>query len=151
MKKGLILILIVLSVTVIVAVRYISNKYTVASEIQKINGEYEFYKDKKLLGTDVTTAINKAIDSNERNEIPKDEKGFYIENDTNSIKIEISMYNEDDVKTYQMETIQKVGITGFINNFNLIDFTCSKIEYHEKTKMVSKIVFEQVENEFKNF
>lgn len=145
MKKGLILILIVLSVISIVAIRYISNKYTVTVEIQKLNKEYEFYKDKKLLGTDVTTAINKALDSNERNEIPKDEKGFYIENDTNSIKIEIIMYNEDDVKTYQMETIQKVGITGFINNFNLIDFTCSKIEYHEKTKMVSKIVFEQVE------
>lgn len=144
MKKVLILILIVLSVIVIASIRYISNEYTVTAEIQKINKEYELYKDKKLLGTDVTTAINKALDSNERNEIPKNEKGFYIENDTNSIKVEIIMYNEDDVKTYQMETIQKVGITGFINNFNLIDFTCSKIEYHEKTKMISKILFEQV-------
>ena len=145
MKKGLILILIALIVGIAASVGYISNKYTKTSEIQKINKEYELYKDKELLGTDVTTAINKALDSNERNEIPKDEKGFYIENDTNSIKVEIIMYNEDDVKTYQMETIQKVGITGFINNFNLINFTCSKIEYHEKTKMVSKIVFEQVE------
>lgn len=147
MKKGLILILIVLSVTSIIAISYISNKYIITTEIQKLNKEYEFYKDKTLLGTDVTTAINKALDSNERNEIPKDEKGFYIENDTNSIKVEIIMYNEDEPKVYQMETIQKVGITGFINNFNLIDFTCSKIEYHEKTKMVRKIVFEQVENE----
>lgn len=144
MKKGLILILIALIVGVIVTVGYISNKYTQTSAIQKINKEYEFYKGKELLGTDVTTAINKALDSNERNEIPKDEKGFYIENDTNSIKVEIVMYNEDEPKAYQMETIQKVGITGFINNFNLIDFICSKIEYHEKTKMVSKIVFEQV-------
>ena len=144
MKKGLILILIALIVGIAASVGYISNKYTKTSEIQKINKEYELYKDKELLGTDVTTAINKALDSNERNEIPKDEKGFYIENDTNSIKVEIVMYNEDDVKTYQMETIQKVGITGFINNFNLIDFTCSKIEYHEKTKMISKIIFEQV-------
>ncbi len=146
MKKVLILILIALIVGIAVSVGYISNKYTKTSEIQKINKEYEFYKDKELLGTDVTTAINKALDSNERNEIPKDEKGFYIENDTNSIKVEIIMYNEDEPKTYQMETIQKVGITGFINNFNLIDFTCSKIEYHEKTKMVRKIVFEQVKD-----
>lgn len=144
MKKGLILILIALIVGIAASVGYISNKYTKTSEIQKINKEYELYKDKELLGTDVTTAINKALDSNERNEIPKDEKGFYIENDTNSIKVEIVMYNEDEPKTYQMETIQKVGITGFINNFNLIDFTCSKIEYHEKTKMISKIIFEQV-------
>ena len=146
MKKVLILILIALIVGIAVSVGYISNKYTKTSEIQKINKEYEFYKGKELLGTDVTTAINKALDSNERNEIPKDEKGFYIENDTNSIKVEIIMYNEDEPKTYQMETIQKVGITGFINNFNLIDFTCSKIEYHEKTKMVRKIVFEQVKD-----
>lgn len=147
MKKGLILILIALIVGVIVTVGYISNKYTQTSAIQKINKEYEFYKGKELLGTDVTTAINKALDSNERNEIPKDEKGFYIENDTNSIKVEIVMYNEDEPKAYQMETIQKVGITGFINNFNLIDFICSKIEYHEKTKMVRKIVFEQVKEQ----
>lgn len=144
MKKGLILILIALIVGAIVAVGYISNKYTQTSAIHKINKEYEFYKGKELLGTDVTTAINKALDSNERNEIPRDEKGFYIENDTNSIKVEIVMYNEDELKAYQMETIQKVGITGFIDNFNLIDFTCSRIEYHEKTKMVKKIVFEQV-------
>lgn len=147
MKKGLILILIALIVGVIVTVGYISNKYTQTSAIQKINKEYEFYKGKELLGTDVTTAINKALDSNERNEIPKDEKGFYIENDTNSIKVEIVMYNEDEPKVYQMEAIQKVGITGFINNFNLIDFICSKIEYHEKTKMVRKIVFEQVKEQ----
>lgn len=145
MKKGLILILIALTVATIIVVGYVSNRYTQTSAIQKINKEYEFYKGKELLGTDVTTAINKALDSNERNEIPKDEKGFYIENDTNSIKVEIIMYNEEEPKTYQMETIQKVGIIGFINNFNLIDFTCSKIEYHKKTKMISKIVFEQVE------
>lgn len=144
MKKGLILILIILAVGVITAVTYISNQYTVTSSIQKINKEYEFYKDKDLLGTDVTTAINKAINFNEKNEIQKDEKGFYIENDTNSIKIEVIMYNEDEPKTYQMETIEKVGINGFTNNFNLVDFTCSKIEYHSKTKMVSLIVFEQV-------
>lgn len=147
MKKGLILTLIVLTVGAIVAVGYVSNKYTQTAAIQKINKEYEFYKDKELLGTDVTTAINKALDSNERNEIPKDEKGFYIENDTNSVKVEIVMYNEEEPKTYQMETIQKVGITGFINNFNLIDFTCSKIEYHTKTKMVKKMIFEQVKDE----
>lgn len=145
MKKGLILILIILTVGVIATVAYISNQYTVTSSIQKINREYEFYKDKDLLGTDVTTAINKAINFNEKNEIQKDEKGFYIENDTNSIKIEVIMYNEDEPKAYQMETIEKVGIKGFTNNFNLVDFTCSKIEYHSKTKMVKKIVFEQVE------
>lgn len=147
MKKGLILILIILTVGIILTVSYISNHYMKAVQIQKINKDYEFYKDKQLLGTDVTTVINKALDSNERNEIPKDEKGFYIENDTNSVKVEIVMYREEEPKTYQMETIQKVGITGFINNFNLIDFTCSKIEYHTKTKMVKKMIFEQVKDE----
>lgn len=144
MKKLLILMLIILTVIVILTVSYVSNKYIETVQVQKINKDYEFYKDKKLLGTDITTVINKALDSNERNEILKDEKGFYIENDTNSIKVEIVMYNEEEAKTYQMETIEKVGINGFVNNFNLIDFKCSKIEYHKKTKMVRKIVFEQV-------
>ena len=70
---------------------------------------------------------------------------MYIENEENSIKVELVMLNEDEKTTYQMETLQKAGIQGFIKNFNLINFKCSKIEYHEKTKLVKKIIFEQIE------
>lgn len=145
MKKALISLLIILIVITIISVIFISNNYKETVEIRKNNQEYETYLNKELFGTDVTTIINKAANSNEKNEVPKDEKGFFIENDTNSIKVEIVMLDEENSRTYQMETIQKVGINRFIDNFNLINFRCSKIEYHNKTKLVSKIVFEQIE------
>lgn len=144
MKKILIVTLIILIVLSIIVVSFVSSQYTNLSKTKKVNQEYEFYLDKQLLGTDVTTVINKATNWNEKNQIEKDNNGFFIQNDTNSIKVEVNIWNEDELKTYQMETIQKVGINGFIDNFNLIDFICSKIEYHSKTRMVSKIVFEQV-------
>lgn len=145
MKKVFICLLIALIVITIIVVLYISNNNRTLYEIKQANQEYELYLNKTVFGTEVTTIINKAINGNEKNGIPKDEKGFYIENDTNSIKVELIMLNEDKKETYQMETLQKAGITGFIKNFNLIDFKCTKIEYHEKTKLISKIVFEQLE------
>lgn len=146
MKKALICLLIILIVVAIVSVIFISNNYQETMEVKKENQEFEAYLNKELLGTDVTTIINKAINLNEKNEIPKDEKDFYIENDTNSIKVEIIMFNEEEAITYQMETLQKVGMNRFIDNFNLISFKCSKIEYHEKTNKISKIIFEQIED-----
>lgn len=144
MKKTLILLLITFIVLSIIAITFISNQSINKIEVKKINKEYETYLNKQILGLDVTSVINKAIDSNTKNEIQKDDKGFFIENNTNSIKVEVIIYNEEIPKTYKMETIEKAGMNGFIDNFNLIDFTCSKIEYHEKTNQVKKIIFEQV-------
>ena len=109
------------------------------------NKEYEIYLNKELLGTDVTTVINRAMNDNTKNSVLKDEKGFFIQNDTNSIKVEVIMFNEEKPTTYQMETIQKVGMNRFIDNFNLISFKCLNIEYHKKSKLISKIIFEQIE------
>lgn len=145
MKKVFICLLIILIVVTIIAVMYITQNNEKYKQIQQINQEYEIYLDKEIFGTDVTTIINKATNQNEKNEIPKDEKGFFIENDTNSIKVELVMLQDNEKATYQMETLQKVGLNGFIKNFNLINFKCSKIEYHEKTKLISKIIFEQIE------
>lgn len=145
MKKILICLIIVLVAITIVVSMWISGNNTKLANIKENNQKYEIYLDKEVFGTDVTTVINKAIDDNEKREIPKDEKGFFIQNDTNSIKVELVMINEDKKETYQMETLNKVGLSGFIKNFNLINFKCSKIEYHDKTKLISKIIFEQTE------
>ncbi len=145
MKKILTCLIIVLIVVTIIVSMWISGNNTKLSKIKENNQKYEIYLDKEVFGTDVTTVINKAIDDNEKRQILKDEKGFYIENDTDSIKVELIMLNGDNKETYQMETLNKVGLNGFIRNFNLINFKCSKIEYHNKTKMISKIVFEQIE------
>ncbi|MCI9016775.1 MAG: hypothetical protein HFJ53_06405 [Clostridia bacterium] len=145
MKKTLIVIITILTVIIIVtSIAVIENSKTIKN-IKKENKEFELVLDKEIWGTDVVTLMNKAIDTNEKNQIVKDEKGFYIENTTNSIKIELNMINGENIQTVQMETIQKVGTIGFIQNFNLIKFKCSKIEYHDTTKRIKKLVFEQLE------
>lgn len=145
MKKTLIVFgILFLTVLLIVSVSLIQNKENLMA-IQKENAEYEKYKEGQVFGTQVASLINKATNENLKNEVQQDEKGFFIENETNSVKIEIKLQNEKELKTYQMETIQKVGTDGFIKNFNLILFKCTGIEYHEQTKRVAKIVFEQIE------
>lgn len=110
--------------------------------IKEENSEYEYYLGKTLYGTDVATLINKAVNQNENNRIEKDEKGYYTENSDNSLKIDIKMITID--KTYPMEEIYNNDITKFVQNFRLIEFKCTKIEYHKKTGKISKITFEQI-------
>ena len=144
MKKVIILILVLLILGVgIVSVSLTQNSKNIA-EVKEYNKQYERYLNQVLWGTDVTSIINKAVNSNVKNKVTKDENGFFLDNKENSIKIEINMITEEGMQTYQMETIQKVGMEGFIQNFNLDQFKCSKIEYHKQSKMVSKIIFEQL-------
>lgn len=145
MKKTIIVFSIIFCcILLIVCVSLIQNNKNLIN-IQNENAEYEEYKEKQVFGTQVASVINKAINENLKNEVEQDENGFFIPNKTNSIQVEIKLFNEDDLKTYQMETIQKVGTNGFVKNFNLILFKCTNLEYHEQTKRVSKIVFEQIE------
>lgn len=147
MKKiFLVLAVILMSVVIIVTISITENSKKIET-IRKTNHEYEIYLNKEVFGTDVTTIMNKATNNNIKNNIQKDEKGFYINDNEKTIKVEINMINEkeDKIETYQMETIQKVGISGFIKNFNLINFRCTKIEYHPNGQ-VKKIVFEQISN-----
>lgn len=94
------------------------------------------------MGTEVATIIGQAINQNEKNNIEKDQNGQYIENETNSIKIDLKMKTID--KTYPMEEIYNKEISEFVKNFNLVKFKCINLEYHRKTGRVSKIVFEEI-------
>ena len=87
--------------------------------------------------------LSKVTEQNERNNVSKDENGYYIDNGTNSIKIDLKMITIE--KTYPMELIYKNNITNFVKNFNVILFKCTNIEYHKTTGKVSKLIFEQVE------
>ena len=112
-------------------------------ETKKFNNIYEEYNKENLNGLDIITVINKAIDNNEKYEISKDEKGLYIQNDTNSIKIYISLTLND--KIYFMENIHAVGTEAFIQNFGIVEFKCTDIKYHSKTGRVSEMTFEATE------
>lgn len=146
MKKNVIIIALILIVIIVICVVGINLNSKVSKIALKENGEYEKYLENEIYGTDVVTLINKAISNNETNNITKDEKGFYISNNQNSITIDIVMITDeekDKTTTYKMETIYKVGITEFIKNFNTAKFECTKKEYHSQTGKIAYIEITQ--------
>ena len=143
MKKTLlILIALVIVIVCIIGIKYYSYMMEYNNVIKE-NEEYEKYKDQEVYGIDLATLINKAVDKNEKNNIPKDDKNLYIQNDENSIEIEI--YIEDNETTYKMEVFYNSGTEQFIQYYGNIKFKCSKIEYHEKTGKIKYILFEQIQ------
>lgn len=145
MKKNILLliglfIIIVVVVFINLKVADISN-----TEVKKFNSNYEFYNKDDLNGIDITTVINKATDNNEKNNIAKDENGYYILDDEYSIEIYVVLFNGDETNTYQMEKFNKVGISRFTSAFATATFKCTKIKYHESTGRIASMFFE-VEN-----
>ena len=53
--------------------------------------------------------------------------------------------NEENEQTqiYIIETIDKVGISEFIKNFNTAKFKIAKLEYHEQTRKIKYIEISQ--------
>ena len=141
MKKLFIFIIIIIVILAVIGIKYYSYKAEY-NNIVKENSEYEEYKDKEIYGIDLGTLINKTVDKNTKNKIEKDENNMFIQNETNSIEIEI--YMTDNETTYKMETIYNKGTEQFIQYYNNIKFKCSKIEYHEKTKKIKYLLFEQI-------
>ena len=97
MKKTFILLFTLLLVIIIIAVVNINNLEKNNKQILKYNAEYEYYCKDIILGTELTTLINKAMDNNEKNNIPKDEKNHYIPDEENSIKIFIKMKSAENI------------------------------------------------------
>lgn len=142
MKRTFLIILILLICLTISAIGFYFTYRNDIVNLANFNQEFEAYKGKEIEGTELGTIINKAINYNEKNRIPKDENGNYIENKDNSIKIDI--YIKDNKTTYSIETIYKLGTAQFIENFNIDTFKCTKIEYHNRSKRVKYLYFEQI-------
>ena len=143
MKK--IIIFIVSVLILILSVFYIkySNYKKIQMEIKEYNLQYEKYLDKEIDGRNLTSLINKAVDNNEKNLIQKDENGFYIEDDINSMKIEIKMIDID--LTYNMETIYNGKMENFIVLYNSILFKSEEVKYNSIGK-IKYIRFVQITN-----
>ena len=124
----------------IVGVRYISYK-SEYNAVRRENADFEKYKDQEVYGLDVASIMNKAVDKNTKNKIEKDDNGNFIQNDENSIEIEI--YMSDNETTYKMENIYDAGTEQFVQYYGKIKFKCSNIEYHKKTGRIKYILFEQ--------
>lgn len=143
MKQSFLITLAILFVIICITCTVLINLEAEKNSIRKENAGYEEYLDKEILGTDIATLISKVIDKNEKNNIPKDEKGYYINDDESSVKIDLKMTTIN--KTYPMEEMYNNKITEFVQNFNLIKFKCTSIQYHKKTGKVSKMVFEELQ------
>ena len=105
---------------------------------------YEKYLNKEIYGSTLVSIINRAVDSNERNEVEKDKKNFYVENNKNSIKIDIRITDNDTI--YNMETFYNSSMDNFIKFYNKIKFKCIDIKYHTATGKIKYILFEQITN-----
>lgn len=143
MKRIMILfICLVIIIISIFGVKYI-NYRAEKNKIKQDNLEYETCLNKQILGTELTTFINKAVDNNEKNKVLKDGQGFYIQNDANSVEIEIKITDNDS--TYKMETLYNGGMENFVDYYNSIYFECTKINYNKAGK-VGYLLFEQKTN-----
>ena len=141
MKKLAIFFLIIIIIIVGISYLYLNYKANYYNT-QKINKQFETYYEQEIYGAEIATIINKAVDINEKNEVQKDDKGKYIDNNENSIQIDIKMLDND--KTYQMETLYSGGMDKFVQYYNQIKFKCTKLEYHNTTNKVKYMLFEQI-------
>ena len=141
MKKFIIIFISIAIATLALIYGYFTYNDNIKT-IKQENAVYEGYYQKEIYGADLATVINKAINSNETNYIEKDNKGAYIENNTNSIKIDIHILDNDT--TYNMETFYNNGIDKFVENYNIIQFKCTSIEYHDQTGKIKYMLFEQI-------
>ena len=90
--------------------------------------------------------MNKAIDTNRKNNIETDEKGEFLENDTNSIKVYLEIESRGSVIPMEALLLSDVSSIDKVEKlFSDMFFKCSKIEYHEKTGRIKKIVFKAIE------
>lgn len=145
MKKVIILLIIVVIVVLSGFTYFYHQSQEQQKEAIRINQTYEAYLNKEILGTNVISLINKTMDDNAKRQIEKDEKGQYKDNGKNSILIQVQFKIEKDkTYTYRMEQIAKQGSEAFIRNFGAMSFRCTKIDYHEATKRVKMVYFEQV-------
>ena len=88
MKKSIFIVLAILFIIAIVICLYIYNVKKIENVAIKHNKQYEEYCNKEILGTELISLINKAIDYNEKNSVEKQENTiYYINNNTNSITV----------------------------------------------------------------
>lgn len=142
MKKWIIILIVLMIIAIVPIVLLLMQYQSEKNEITKFNLEYEQYKDKTTYGTNVASLINYTINNNKNHNIEKDENGKYIDDDKYCVKIEIKMPNsEEEMSTYDMETIASLGVERFVRNFNVLEFKCIDIN-HNSYGRVSRLVFE---------
>ena len=143
MKKTLIIIAIIFIVIIAILLGNYSNVEKLQEELTEFNLDYEQYIGEEIYGTDIATIINNAVNNNEQENIEKDEEGYYIQNDANSVEIEIKIIDLEEETIFKMETFYNGGIEQFVQYYGTILFKAEKIEYNSAGR-VSYMLFEQI-------
>lgn len=142
MKKKILVILGIFIIILIFVVTLLYNYDKAVKRAQNFNKQYEAYYDKTILGTDLATVLNKAMDYNKQNDTQKDENDkYYIETDK-SLLIEVKFIEKDE--NVKMEDILLQDMENFIKYYATSSFKCTKIEYHEENKQVKSLYFQQI-------
>lgn len=142
MKKKLLVILGIFIIILLFTVYLLYNYRKDVIQIQSFNRQYEVYYEKTILGTDLATVLNKAMDYNKKNDIPKDSNDRYYQETEKSLSITIKFLESE--KTFRMEDILLGDMENFINNYASFSFKCTKIEYHKSNQQVKSLYFEQI-------
>ena len=153
-KKNIIIICVVFLLLIIVIVYFLDNYKKTRLKTNEYNNQFGIYLDKEISASDLTSLINKAIDLNEKNNIQKDDKKLYIEDDENSIKIDIEFLpitnEKDEQLVFPMERLNDKGLNEFReiyenNAYVNYKFKAEKIDYHNKSKKLKYIKFKEIE------
>ena len=90
--------LIILAIIVIMAVSAIGYLYlnyvSVSTATTNSNKNYESLLNKTINGNELATYINQIIDKNTKNSVEKDSNGYYIDNNKDSIILEIKFFRK---------------------------------------------------------
>ena len=145
MKNFFIVLLTIFLIISLIIVININNNTRAEKEKQNYNKEFEFYNKESILGTDITTVINKAIDQNIKHNVQKDSSGFYINNNTNSIHINVSFEAlADNSKVYKMEELEQKGLEQFNSLFGNSYYKCTSVTYHKSTGLIESMSFKAI-------
>jgi len=142
MKKNILVILGIFIIILLFASYLLYNYRKDVLQIQSFNRQYESYYERTIIGTQLATVMNKAMDYNKKNDVLKDNNDRYYLSTTKSLLIEIKFLEKE--KTVRMEDILLGDMENFIRFYRQANFKCTKIEYHSESKQVKSLYFEQI-------
>ena len=142
MKKKIIFILIIVIIAFFAGVKISSDNKIKQSKMKEFNEEFDVY-NKEISVNELITIINKAVNSNDNNRVEEDENHYYIENTTNSIKIEVKFLQSDE--KFKMEKLYKNDLGKLAELYELQRFKCVNATYHKSTGYIKYLYFEELE------
>ncbi len=140
MKKIVLIFVIIIAILSSFCYIYSQKKITKNKKIASYD-KYQKLLDTEIPGTDLASLINESIDKNKTNEVSS-ENGLYIENDDNSMIIEIKFIESDN--PIRGEKIYLNGIDRFIELYGSSNFKCTKVDFHKKNYEIKYLYFEEM-------